>query len=78
MSARGVGRTKRDAEHGRTMAARVRAEAAAAVPFIRELHALGMIDGWRNVERVNDAPPDTRIWAATHLRGDECVKKEST
>lgn len=27
-----------------------------ALPFIKELHELGMIDGWRNVEEVTLTP----------------------
>lgn len=30
----------------------VRAHLPEALPFIKELHELGMIDGWRNVESV--------------------------
>jgi len=40
------------AEHGREMAAAVKAHLPEAVPFIRDLHRCELIDGWRNVSYV--------------------------
>lgn len=48
-----------------------------AVDFVKQLHELGMIEGWRNVTRVGmieDAPPETAC-CGPFLRGDEYVKK---
>ncbi|MCW5624410.1 MAG: hypothetical protein KIT73_06830 [Burkholderiales bacterium] len=37
------------AKRGREMAGRVKEHCPELVPFLKELHALGMIDGWRSV-----------------------------
>lgn len=44
-----------DENHGRVMSRMVHEQAPEVIPVMRELHALGMIDGWRDVVYVGPA-----------------------